>query len=174
MAKKHRGGRRRYNPIVAIPFVASLALVTLADGDVAAADILSADLADDFFCVSLHGNWSLRDPTAGEGPISVGLAHGGLNAAEIEEHLEVVMTSRHDILERERARRPVRKVGIFLLRTADSAAHLNDGVIVKTKLLFMVGLPEPNIRFWAWNQSGGSLTTGAVLDLTGTLFGRWK
>ncbi len=166
--------RRNKRPLVVIPFIADLNIGSLVDGDVSAADILSTDLADDFFVIAVKAAWAIRDMTTGEGPIDVGLSHGGLNAAEIEEHLEVVMTSRHDILERERARRPVRRVGVFGRTTSASAIEtLNEGLLIKTPMRFLIGLPEPNIRVWARNNSGGPVTAGAQIELSGEVFGRW-
>lgn len=166
--------KRKYSKkkLVVIPFVASLSISALADADVVAGDILSADVDEDFHIWSIKCNHALDGMTAGEGPIQVGFAHGGYSATEIEEALEVVLTSQSDLIDAEKANRLVRKVGYFGVRNASE--DINQGRPIKTKLNWNIGNPQGNIRMWAFNQSGAQLAAGGTYKVFGEMYGYWK
>ncbi len=171
MARKRSKSKKNRKGFIAIPFTAQLALSTLASLTVLDAAVLSATWGEDIFIISVDSYWSLRDLTPGEGPIIVGFAHGDLSVGEIAENLNAEVTDPDDIIARERARRPVRKAGQFTGLLANEA--LNDGKKLRTRLKFSVGEGH-NLAFWARNDSGATLTTGAILNLSGTLYGRWQ
>ncbi len=172
MAKKKPYRRRRNRNFVAIPFSTRLPLSTLADGTVLKGDVLGSDLGEDLYIVSIDAQIAIRGATAGEGPILVGFAHDDLSVAEINEALEAELTDPDDIIAKERARRPVRKTGLFSVINANEV--LNDGKAVRTKCRWSEGDGNHRIALWARNQSGATLSTGAILEWFGTVYGRWQ
>ncbi len=165
MARKKRS--RGFQPI---QFDEQVALATLADDTVLSDPLFT--FGEDMFLISVDAIWQLRNLTAGEGPIIVGWSHGDLSVAEILEALEANLTDPDDIIAKERSRRPVRKAGAFDGLGGDLV--LNDGKPIRTKLRFSVGDAHA-LRFWALNRSATTnLTTGSVLRVSGTLYGRWQ
>ena len=75
-----------------------------------------------------------------------------------------------DIVANERIRRPVRRVGAF--PGGNSGEALNDGRMIRTPMKFALsdGL---NIDVWAINRGGATLTTGSIVEFSGTFYGRW-
>ncbi len=161
--------RRRNRNFVAIPFVQQLALVTLSDGAVLSAAVMT--LGEDLFVISADCTFSLRDATATEGPITAGFAHGDLSDAEISEHLSANLTDPDDIIARERARRPVRKFGSFPGILSEET--LNHGVPIRRPFKFSIG-DGHTFDMWAYNQSGAALAGGTFLEAIGTLYGNWQ
>ena len=163
--------RRRDKNFVAIPYSASLALSTLVNNSALAIALMSAVFGEDIYIVSIDWLVSIRTLTAGEGPLVFGFAHGDLSVGEITEALDAEVINPDDIIAKERARRPVRRAGIFSALSTEET--LNNGNITRAKILFSVG-ETFNINAWVRNQSGGTLTTGAVFEIMGTLYGRWQ
>ncbi len=167
MARKRSSRGRNF---VAIPFQTALTLGTLADLTAFITSTVSG-FGEDIYVLSVDALWALHTHTAGEGPISVGLAHGDLTVTEIKENLQAEMTDPDDIIAKERSRRPVRKSGIFSgLNTEEALAN---GEQIRTKVKFSVG-DGHNLNAWAFNQSGAALTTGTVIQVIGTIYGRWQ
>ncbi len=162
--------RRRDRNFVAIPFQAALTLGTLADDTVISGSPIT--LGEDLFVISVDTLAALRGLTAGDVPITVGYAHGDLTDTEIGEALSANLTDPDDIIARERARRPVRKVGTFA-HGADVDQVLNNGVPIRTSAKFSIG-DGHTFDLFAINRSGGQLQTGAVIEFEGTVFGRWQ
>ncbi len=165
--KKFRKNRRDF---VAIPFSAAITLSTLAD-NIVLTDGLTNAFLEDLFVIAVDSLWSIHGLTAGEVPIIFGFAHDDLNVTEIAEHLGAELIDPSDIITRERARRPVRKVGQFA-RGALTEQQLNNGLLERTRIKFMVG-DGHTLAAWVQNRSGATLTTGAIVEISGTLFGRW-
>ncbi len=168
MIKKKRGKNRR--GFVAIPFTAQITLSTLASVT-AILTTTVAELAEDLFIISIDALWSLRDLTPGEGPIEVGFSHDDLSTSEVQEALNAELVDPDDIITRERARRPVRRVGMFS-GLAESEV-LNDGRVLRSRIKFMIG-DGHTMNVYALNRSGATLTTGAIVHINGTIFGRWQ
>ena len=148
----------------------TLGLSTL--GSLVAILAAATDTSDnEFRAISVKATWSLRGLTAGEGPVSVGLSHGDYTAAEVEEFLEAegAMT-RLDKIAQEQAGRLIRRVGTF--SGVGVAETLNDGRPIRTKLNWAIA-DGGTVDFWAYNHLGGTLTTGAVVEILGRLFLRW-
>ncbi len=164
--------RGRKGSFVAIPFATRLPLSTLDDGTVLKGDVLGADLGEDLYVVSIDAYVAQRDATSGQGPILVGFAHDDLSVAEINEALEAEVTDPDDIIAKERARRPVRKTGLFPVINVGEV--LNDGKAIRTKCGWSEGSGAHRIALWARNQSGATLTTGAIIEWFGTVYGRWQ
>ncbi len=169
--KKRRQKRSNKN-FVAIPFDASITLGTLAAGGVIATDIFGTVLGEDLFVLSIDGLWSSQGHTSGEGPIHVGFAHDDYTGPEIAENLGAELTDPDDKIAQERSRRLVRKSGVFM-QDAATPQTLNHGTSIRNKLKFSVG-DGHNVSAWALNNSGATLTTGTVIRIVGTLYGRWQ
>jgi len=150
----------------------NLALGTLAQATVIAATLL--DLAQDAYLISADLMWTVRGLANNESPILVGLSNGDLTTTEIQEAIDASPDSQSAIIELERARRPVRTVGHCVQVGAAQQATLNDGKPVRTKIKFPV-VNNTELDFWARNESAAApLTTGAVLEIQGLIYGTWK
>lgn len=166
-----RRRRRRDRNFVAIPFSASLTLGALTDDNVVSGSPIT--FGEDIFVISCDVNVTTRDGTAGEGPIEVGVAHGDLTNAEIEEALQAELTDPDDIIARERARRPVRRAGQILgTSSVDAANLLNGGQVKRVPCRFSIG-DGHTFKLWAAAR-GGNLTAGCVAEWSGTIYGRWQ
>jgi len=164
-----KGRSRRNRNFVAIPFLANITVATLANDTLLSAAILT--LTEDLFVMSIDAQWQLRGVTVGEGPVGVGFAHGDLSDTEMLEALDASAPGPDDIIAIERARRPVRRSGFFPAITADEV--LDNGITVRTKCKFSVG-DGNSIDVWVVNRSGATMTTGALIKCSGTIFGRWQ
>ncbi len=168
MARHRRGSRRR--GFVAIPFTSSTALSTLADDTVLATGAVT-NFGEDIYVISADLEYTMRGNTANENPISVGVSHSDLSVTEVLEALKADLSSPDDIIARERARRPVRRVGNF--SGPDVNQRLNDGKPIRQKIKFSIGNGF-DLDLWFWNRSGGALQTGTVIEVDGTIYGRWQ
>ena len=127
---------------------------------------------EDLFVISIDGMWTLREATAREGPIEVGFCHGDLSATEVTESLNAEQQDPDDIIQNERARRPVRRAGQF--RVFDTEEMLpTHGDMLRTGCKFSVG-DGHTVNCFIANRSGGSLTTGAIVEVNGNIYGRWQ
>ncbi len=168
MAKKRRRNRKGFT---AIPFNDTNALVTLADATILSGQLLNGVFAEDFFIISIDCTWSLRNVTGGEVPIEVGFAHDDYSIAEIDEYLIVNLLDPDNMIAAEQSKRKVRRVGSF--QDGDKTDQgINDGRPVRTPMKFVIGSGH-GINHWAKNNSGAVLTTGAVVHMSGTIYGRW-
>ncbi len=170
MTKKKRTGVNRKN-FVAIPFSLSAALTTLGDGLILKSNLFDTAFGEDIFVLSIDITALLRDLTTGEVPIEVGFAHGDLSVTEIGEYLDAELTDPDDIIAKERASRPVRRIGTF--GRVGTHLDLNDGVPLRVPIKFSVG-DTFQMLLWVRNQSGAVLTTGSFLEGFGVLYGRWQ
>ena len=166
-SKRYTRNRRNFQ---AIPFQRQIAVTALADEGVAVASLLSDVFGTDVFIISMDATWSLRDFETGKGPLPVGIAHGDLSVAEIQEATQAQVLDPDDIIQVERARRPVRKIGAFKGDIADDV--INNGNMIRTRVKFPIGSGH-SLNDWIENKSGGTLTTGSQLEIDGTLYVRW-
>ncbi len=166
MAKHGRKGRR----YLAVPFSVNLALGTLAAAAVIKIDLLGANFLNRAWLMSSTASWAIDGLTAGEGPIEVGYNHGDLDVTEIAECLDAEVVDPSNIIARERASRPVRRVGIFAGVGVDE--NLWNGMERKRKLSFPVNSGHA-VQVWARNRTESSLTTGGRVRVQGTLYLRW-
>ncbi len=164
--KKNKG-------FVAIPVNASLTLSTLANNTVLSGGLLGT-LTEDFFVISADLQWTIRDLAVGEDPITVGLAHGDYTVGEILEALDVTFLGPGTKIEQERSRRLIRRVGAFMgIIASPGGQHLNDGKSIKTKCKFVIQNGK-DLNAYAVNRSGvANLATGAIVQIFGTVYGRW-
>ncbi len=164
--RKKKTNRRGF---VAIPFTSTITLSTLAANTVIMASTVGT-LLEDLFIMSVDALWTLRDLTAGEGALEFGYAHDDLSVSEVAEALNAELVDPDDIITKERSRRPVRRVGVFPgLNTEET---FNDGRVHRQKVKFVVG-DGHTLNTYVINRSGGTLTTGAIVTINGTIFGRW-
>ncbi len=108
---------------------------------------------------------SLKNGTAGEGPILVGIAHGDYSDAEIEAVIENTGSwAEGDKIAQEVAKRLVRQFGVLRFIVGDDV--LNDGEAVKEKLNWILNAGI-RLKIWAYNLSESPLTTGGIVQYEG-------
>ncbi len=163
--------KKKDRNFVSIPFSASLGLVTLANDIVVDVGAFGNQLGEDLYVVSIDATWTIHGLTATQGPIDVGFAHGDLSVTEVAEALDAEQTDPDDIIARERARRPVRRAGKFPGLSTNEA--LADGEKIRTRMRMSIG-DGHDINIWARNKSDAPMTTGAVVDIDGVIYGRWQ
>ncbi len=166
---KHRKSKGRRQSLAVINVSESLALLTLADDAVLGVD--TDPFGREFYAISADLYWGVRNHTAGEGPIIVGIAHNDYTDVEVAENLNLTgMEDPGDQIAKEQGRRLVRRAGQFAGQTTDEV--LNDGKPMRVRIGFVI-TDGFSLAFWAQNKNGGSLTTGAVLEISGKIYGRW-
>ncbi len=169
MAK--RRSKRRWSPGNFINrVVSSLQLLTTASNTLVGGALTNVS-DNEYRAISLKMTWALSDFTAGEGPITVGVAHGDYTDAEIEEWFESTQSmTRADKIEQEQGSRLCRQVGTFPGILGNEV--LNDGKPITTRMNWAIpsGIA---LKMWAFNSGPGTLTTSAEVNATGQLFGRW-
>ncbi len=164
---------------VPIHVAGSVALDTLADDAVLSVD-MTGSLGEDYFWLSCDLNWFVRGLTAGQGdPMTVGVAHSDYSDTEIREAVDGTFTDPDELIEKEQTMRKVRKSAVMMPLDDDNdhtqlqGVPLFDGWSMRTKTRWSIGDGHAPSA-WIWNRSGGALTTGAVLEFDGTLYGRWQ
>ncbi len=160
-----KGRRRRWGPNDKnIPFLSNLALLAVTDATVVKGTTLAASDRS-YRILSFNTLWGWRGATPGEGPVMVGYAHNDYTVAEIKEALEAeAAMATGDKVANEQASRLVRLVGIMTFDSEDGS--LNDGRPIRTKLNWAIPTGG-NVATFAYNRSGGTLTTGAVTTISG-------
>ncbi len=161
--------RKRGRALVPVKFESAIALSTLANDTVITAQALT--LAQDFDVISTDMTITIAGLTAGEGPIDVGLADSVYSVAEIREWINAEPTREYGVAA-EQAKRRCRLFGTFSGNETEET--LNDGLPIR-KRMFIRGIAgQPIADIWANNNTGATLTTGAVVSFQGTHWGRWK
>ncbi len=135
-------------------------------------------LQEDFRLLKSEFTAIMNGLTAGEGAgLIIGIANGELSAAEIEEALEVGgPLDLNDRVGSERAMRNVKVLGATQVPAGVANTELqfvneHGGPIIVSKHRWTYSNPE-GWSWWIYNQ-GGSLTTGATLQLLCTHYGVW-
>ncbi len=169
MAKRRR---RRWNPNNQVVQIREDLQLGALLGSTLIAGALASNSDEEYQAISYKGTYALTDLTAGEGPITVGIAHGDYSAAEIEEWYEsqTAMT-RASLVINEHSRRMCRIVGTFAGNLPNEV--LNDGKPIRTKLNWHIPSGS-TLDLWAYNAGDGTLTTSAEVNTRGGLFLRWK
>ncbi len=167
---RKRNSRRR--GLVPLKFNAEVALGTLG-ADVATSVATVAALEQDFDIVSTDLTCSIANHTAGEGPLDFGLQQHDYTLAEVVEALDASPRSQYGT-EYERSLRKVRHYGRFSGEGTDET--VNDGEPIRKKMFLraFAGQNDEAARVYIVNRSGGGLTTGTILEIQGTHWGRWK
>ncbi len=148
------------------------ALIAVTLGTQANATVIKNDNADasdiKTFAISLHGTWTKRNGTIGEGPLMVGVAHSDYSAAEIEEWIEASNSwDQGDLVAQEVAKRKIRRVGAFSGDTVEET--LNDGRVIKTPLKWLLNAGD-TISVWVYSRVGSTLTTGVNVIMDGIVW----
>ncbi len=170
MAKhKKRSKGRKDIAFAAISVTENLAVGALVN-NTAIFGALIAALGDDFYAISADLMWTMVDGTGGQGPVEVGVAHGDYTIAEVKEYLDVDMSDPGNLIAKEQNRRLIRRAGIF--NVLSGAESLFDGQAKRLPLKFVINEGSP-FNMWLMNRSGGTLTTGMLIRVSGTVFGRW-
>ncbi len=163
MLAKHRRKRRYYGR--SPKTTAELPLSTLASDTVIVVGLHTA--ADGAFrMLSVNLTYALVGLTAGNGPITVGLAHSDYTVTEIKQAIESAgAISQGSKIEQEQANRLVRTIGTF--GGLDTEA-LNDGKPIKTRLNWRINVGDV-VNLWAYNENNGAMDTGAVVHASGPM-----
>ncbi len=158
-------------PLQPIKFVTTLNLATLASNTALTTPTVDS-LEQDFHIVSTDLLCSLAEMTINEGPLDFGLAEQGYTAAEIVECLDASPLSQYGP-EMERSKRRVRLYGRF---PGDAISQeVNDGESIRRKM-FLRTFGTSNFaaaRVFIVNRDSNPLTTGGILKISGTHWGRW-
>ncbi len=166
---KHKKGKG----FVALPVEGSAALGTIGDGAVVAANVHTGEFTEDFFAISADLQVQVRDLASGQGtPSSWGIAHGDYTVAEIQEHLGVSLLGPANKIEQERSRRLVRNVNSFESDPTEVDQIRSTDGEKRVKIRFMIE-DGNHLNIWFKNRTGVAFTTGATLEWSGTLYGRW-
>ncbi len=168
-SRKAKGRSTGNSNFQVIPVDSNVTLGTLASETVIASGLTALD--DDFWIQSADLQWSLLNAAGGQTPLMFGVANSDLSVTEIDEAIEASPTSKSDIIARERARRPVRKIGNFTGPASD--VEWNDGRPMRStiKMYLAEGV---ELNAWVKNKSGAVLTTGGIVRVFGNLYGSWR
>ncbi len=171
MAKKR--GRRRNKNFAVLQASNSIVLATLATFDVLGEELFGGNqtLLENYRAYSVDVLASIVDLTAGEGPITFGVAHADYTDAEIEEALETNFLGPANLTQKEKMGRMVRRIGQFDGETTHQ--RLRDGKPIRVKLGWDLHSGTEGIRFWAYNETGNTLTTGALIRFNARVYGHW-
>ncbi len=162
---KHKRRRSRRFSLRPVRITPTLPLLTLAAVTGLTVTTTGAS-ANRYRCISVKGTWSLTDLTANDGPVTVGYAHSDYSVAQIKEFLESSNSiDQGDKRAQEFANRLVRVVGTL----NEVRESLNDGQPITTKLNWLIGIGDA-VNLFAFNENAGPLTTGAIVDLVGTMW----
>ena len=166
---KHRKPKGRRQALAVINVDESIVLSTLADNAVLGVD--SDPFGREFYAISADLYWGLDGLTAGQGPIVVGCAHNDYTDVEVAENLNTTgMEDPGDMIAKEQGHRLVRRAGQF--SGVGTNEVLNDGEKLRIRLGFVI-TDGFSLAFWAQNKSNATLTTGAAINISGKIFGRW-
>lgn len=160
--------KSRYNKKLFVPRIATSTTVGALANNAAVGTALADTLVSDNLLLSIKCVHSLRNMTAAEGPVSVGVCIDDYTDAEIAE--AILAQGAWDQSDREiqeLARRRVRIIGIFPVDYADMV--LNDGRPLKTKLNWKMFEGE-TLKFFVFNNSGAVLTTGGIYNVLGNAY----
>ncbi len=167
---KHRSMKKRNYEDIEVD--KTLALGTLASGQSSEVNLTSDTASENFITTRVELAWAIRDLTPGEGPLQVGVAKSDYTTTEIDAFLENASGfTRGNLIQQEISRRQVRAIGVFPGELAHEV--LNDGKEIKTRLNWRI-LEDSTLAAFIYNNSGASLTTGAVLEVRGRIKGFWE
>ncbi len=168
LAKRKPQRRRRYR-LRGVRITTELALGTLAS-DVAVVTSLTGNSDAQYRAISVSSTYSMVGITAGDGPITVGLAHSDYTVTEIKENMESAAAISPGLkIEQERTNRLVRVVGTLRPAGVGLGSFLNDGEPVKTRLNWLLPIGK-SVNLFAFNEGTGALSTGAIVHMSGKIW----
>lgn len=134
-------------------------------------DVFTNAFARDIYLISVDANYSLFDgANVDDVPLGFGWAHSDLSDSEIGEALNAEVTDPSDIIAKERARRPVRRVGNF---NTGIRSVFADGRNTRTPLKFGVTAGK-ELSLYGVNRSNQTMTAGTLIEANGVVYGRWQ
>ncbi len=162
MAKHPKKGRRSFRNYLRGAVDETLALSTLATKTVVKVNF-DESASEEMTISSVKAIYSMSEftPAAGDGPILIGLAHSDYTVTEIKEWIENAGSwDRGDKISQEKAKRLIRKVGVFDIDIASAVDTnvLNDGKPINTKLNWKL-LVGDTVALWAYNLGASALAT---------------
>ncbi len=164
---KHRRSTRKRTRLIKGNIDESNALATLANNTLTSS-VFGDVVQERTFAISMEATWLLRDQTALEGGVLVGVAHSNYTDAEIEAYIENTGSwDEGDLSNQEIAKRKIRIIGTFGALGQDVA--LNEGQPIKTKLGFVLN-QGATLTSWAYNRTGAALTTGSFVLTSGWIW----
>ncbi len=120
--------------------------------------------------LSMKNQIALRDNTALDGPLYLGVAHSDYTDAEILEWFNSQGSwDQGDKVANEEAKRKCRIIGMFPGQLANEL--LEDGRATKTTLKFMVEDGD-TLNFFVINEGGATRTTGGIVEIKGFAFAK--
>jgi len=128
-------------------------------------------LTQDFDVVGVRASVTFSGVTVGEGPIEAGWNQAELTGTQVIEQRDASPTSQWDVTANEHSKRKVRMFGTSSGQPNDS---LNDGKPIWRKMFLRVPAGKILCDMYVLNRSGAPLTTGQVVNLQGSVLGRWK
>ncbi len=153
----------RYSGYRKLSFTVNVLGGTLAADDLTLT-VLTEVFTEERRILSVDASWGMEDLTAGDGPISVGVAHSDYTDAEIEECLEAAGAwDEGNKVAQEQAKRLVRDVGLL----TEEETALNEGQSIKTRLNWRMATGD-TLAFWLRNR-GANLQTGMAITVQGWL-----
>lgn len=156
--------KRRGGSLIKGKVNAELSLGTLA-GNTLLGGPISDTVTEKAFLLSADLTVSIRDHTAGEGPIHVGICHSDYSDTEVEEWFETQGSwEKGDMVEQEKARRKCRHIGTFPGLSTEEV--LNDGNPIRVRCRWTLTTGQ-TLKIWAYNKHSGALTTGTVVGYVG-------
>ncbi len=118
---------------------------------------------------------SMKNATADQGPLLVGIAQDQLTVTEIKEALNAAPTGPNDVTAIEHSRRRVRVLGYLRGSAVAEDIVLNNGRMNKIRKMRISLDPSENLpSFFVMNKSGAVLTTGAIVEFQATHYGTWE
>ncbi len=158
-------------------FVAQQPLGALASVTAVGARIFGGDFTTSLFVMSIDCSWNIENwtHTALDGPVVCGFYHNDFTVAQVKEALEVSVLGTADKTEQEFMNRMVRIVGTIVPKGAVGdviSEDLGEGQRFRTKLNWVIE-EDHAINWFLYNQGSGAMTTGAVGNIAGQLYGRW-
>ncbi len=114
---------------------------------------------------------SFEGKTAGEGPVTFGVAHT-LNAAEVAEALIADPQHNEDIPATERGNRKVYPLEFFPSNGVDRTQSHGPMVFRNIRFPWKEVSEGQNIFWWVFAQ-GSALSTGMVVEVAAVYFGEW-
>ncbi len=170
-AKRGRKRGRQYNKnFFAIPLNETITLSTLGSNTIISANSPSAGFLRPCFIYSVKAQWAMLDHVVTEGPLDFGYANSDLTVTELQEGLDAEVLDPDNIIEMERAGRPIRRAGIFNGLSTEEV--FNDGKSFKTKCSFTLGVGGA-VECWIRNSSGDPLTGSTLVRVFGMIYGKW-
>ncbi len=167
MPPTRKTGKRRSYSLRRVRVTPELALSTLAPATAVTVALVGASDSQ-YRAISVIATWAVANLTDGEGPVTVGIAHNDYTLTEIKECLEAALSiSQGNKIANEQANRLIRIVGS--IGGSGGPTVLNGGKPVKTRLNWFMPAGQ-SFKIFAWNESTGSLTTGARLNIQGDVW----